>query len=167
MLDLHVNEHGYEEVLPPYLANTDSMQGTGQLPKFAEDMFKCEGEDYYLIPTAEVPVTNYYRGEILEGDQLPIYMVAFSACFRAEAGSAGRDTRGLVRMHQFNKVELVKFVKPESSYESWRNCWPTQRLCCKSWNCPIEYWCCALAMLGLPLPRHTIPRFGCPATAGM
>lgn len=117
MLDLHVNEHGYEEVLPPYLANTDSMQGTGQLPKFAEDMFKCEGEDYYLIPTAEVPVTNYYRGEILEGDQLPIYMVAFSACFRAEAGSAGRDTRGLVRMHQFNKVELVKFVKPESSYD--------------------------------------------------
>ena len=117
MLDFHVDEHGYQEVLPPYLANGESMRGTGQLPKFSEDMFKCEGEDYYLIPTAEVPVTNYHRGEILEADQLPIYMVAFSACFRAEAGSAGRDTRGLVRMHQFNKVELVKFVRPETSYD--------------------------------------------------
>ena len=117
MIDLHVDQHGYQEILPPYLANGDSMQGTGQLPKFSEDMFKCEGEDYYLIPTAEVPVTNYYRGEILEAHQLPIHMVAFSACFRAEAGSAGRDTRGLVRMHQFNKVELVKFVHPESSYD--------------------------------------------------
>ncbi|NLK08314.1 MAG: serine--tRNA ligase [Firmicutes bacterium] len=117
MLDLHVSEHGYEEILPPYLANEQSMQGTGQLPKFVEDMFKCENEDYYLIPTAEVPVTNYYRGEILTAAELPIYMVAFSACFRAEAGSAGRDTRGLVRMHQFNKVELVKFVHPDKSYE--------------------------------------------------
>lgn len=117
MLDVHVEEHGYQEVLPPYLANGDSMRGTGQLPKFSEDMFRCEGEDYYLIPTAEVPVTNYYRGEILEADQLPVHMVAFSACFRAEAGSAGRDTRGLVRMHQFNKVELVKFVRPETSYD--------------------------------------------------
>ncbi len=117
MLDLHVKEHGYLEILPPYLANRESMQGTGQLPKFAEDMFKCEGEDYYLIPTAEVPVTNYFRGEILEGSQLPIYMVAYSACFRSEAGSAGRDTRGLVRMHQFNKVELVKFVHPDTSYD--------------------------------------------------
>ncbi|NMB11719.1 MAG: serine--tRNA ligase, partial [Firmicutes bacterium] len=117
MLDLHVKEHGYLEILPPYLANRQSMQGTGQLPKFAEDMFKCEGEDYYLIPTAEVPVTNYFRGEILDAKDLPIYMVAFSACFRSEAGSAGRDTRGLVRMHQFNKVELVKFVHPDTSYD--------------------------------------------------
>ena len=117
MLDLHIGEHGYLEVLPPYMANEHSMTGTGQLPKFGEDMFKCEGEDYYLIPTAEVPVTNYYRGEILEAGQLPIYMVGFSPCFRAEAGSAGRDTRGLVRMHQFHKVELVKFARPDSSYD--------------------------------------------------
>ncbi|NLA59366.1 MAG: serine--tRNA ligase [Firmicutes bacterium] len=117
MLDLHINEHGYLEVLPPYIANGDSMTGTGQLPKFGEDMFKLEGEDYYLIPTAEVPVTNYYKGEILEASQLPIYMVGFSPCFRAEAGSAGRDTRGLVRMHQFHKVELVKFAHPDNSYD--------------------------------------------------
>lgn len=117
MLDLHTTEHGYQEILPPYLANADSMVGTGQLPKFAEDMFKCADQDYYLIPTAEVPVTNYFRGEILNGDQLPIYMVAYSACFRAEAGAHGRDTRGLIRMHQFNKVELVKFVHPDTSYE--------------------------------------------------
>ncbi len=117
MLDLHINEHGYLEILPPYMANGDSMTGTGQLPKFGEDMFKLEGEDYYLIPTAEVPVTNFYKGEILDGSQLPIYMVGFSPCFRAEAGSAGRDTRGLVRMHQFHKVELVKFVHPDNSYD--------------------------------------------------
>jgi len=114
MLDLHVR-HGYLEVFPPFLVNRDSMVGTGQLPKFAEDMFKVEGNDYYLIPTAEVPVTNLYREEILEADQLPIYHVAYSACFRAEAGAAGRDTRGLIRQHQFNKVELVKFCRPEES----------------------------------------------------
>ncbi|MDF2565272.1 MAG: serS [Massilibacillus sp.] len=117
MLDLHTGEHGYTEMLTPFIANKDSMTGTGQLPKFAEDMFKLEGLDYYLIPTAEVPVTNYYRSEILDGKELPKYYSAYSACFRAEAGSAGRDTRGLIRQHQFNKVELVKFVKPEDSYE--------------------------------------------------
>ena len=117
MLDLHTGEHGYTEMLTPFIANKDSMTGTGQLPKFAEDMFKLEGLDYYLIPTAEVPVTNYYRSEILDGKELPKYYSAYSACFRAEAGSAGRDTRGLIRQHQFNKVELVKFVKPEESYE--------------------------------------------------
>lgn len=117
MLDLHTTEHGYTEVFPPFLVNRDSMIGTGQLPKFAEDMFKCEGLDYYLIPTAEVPVTNLHRGEILDGELLPLYYAAYTACFRAEAGSAGRDTRGLIRQHQFNKVELVKFVKPETSYE--------------------------------------------------
>jgi seryl-tRNA synthetase len=106
MLDLHVR-HGYLEVFPPFLVNRDSMVGTGQLPKFAEDMFKVEGNDYYLIPTAEVPVTNLYREEILEADQLPIYHVAYSACFRAEAGAAGRDTRGLIRQHQFNKLEKL------------------------------------------------------------
>ncbi|MFD1708118.1 serine--tRNA ligase [Siminovitchia sediminis] len=117
MLDLHVEEHGYEEMLPPYMVNRASMTGTGQLPKFAEDAFHIESENYYLIPTAEVPVTNYHRDEILDGDQLPINYVAYSACFRSEAGSAGRDTRGLIRQHQFNKVELVKFVKPEESYD--------------------------------------------------
>ncbi|WP_440604711.1 serine--tRNA ligase [Bacillus sp. GB_SG_008] len=117
MLDLHTEEHGYEEVLPPYMVNRASMTGTGQLPKFEEDAFRIESEDYFLIPTAEVPVTNMHRDEILSADQLPIRYAAFSACFRSEAGSAGRDTRGLIRQHQFNKVELVKFVKPEDSYE--------------------------------------------------
>lgn len=116
MLDLHTEEHGYTEFFPPFIANKDSMTGTGQLPKFAEDMFKLEGLDYYLIPTAEVPITNYHREEILSIEDLPKYYTAYSACFRAEAGSAGRDTRGLIRQHQFNKVELVKFVKPEDSY---------------------------------------------------
>ncbi|MFC3883428.1 serine--tRNA ligase [Bacillus songklensis] len=117
MLDLHVEEHGYEEVLPPYMVNRTSMTGTGQLPKFEEDAFRIESEDYFLIPTAEVPVTNLHRDEILNGDQLPITYAAYSACFRSEAGSAGRDTRGLIRQHQFNKVELVRFVKPEDSYD--------------------------------------------------
>ncbi|MCM3241096.1 serine--tRNA ligase [Heyndrickxia oleronia] len=116
MLDLHVEDHGYEEILPPYMVNRTSMTGTGQLPKFEEDAFLIESEDYFLIPTAEVPVTNLHRDEILNVDQLPINYAAFSACFRSEAGSAGRDTRGLIRQHQFNKVELVKFVKPEDSY---------------------------------------------------
>lgn len=117
MLDLHTQEHGYVELFPPFLVNSDSMTGTGQLPKFAQDMFKVEDHDLYLIPTAEVPVTNIYRDEILDGSQLPIYHCAYSACFRAEAGAHGRDTRGLIRQHQFNKVELVKFTTPETSYE--------------------------------------------------
>ena len=117
MMDLHANKHGYTEMLAPYIANKDSMIGTGQLPKFAEDMFKLEGLDYYLVPTAEVPTTNYHRDEILDGDKLPEYYSAYTACFRAEAGSAGRDTRGLIRQHQFNKVELIKFVKPETSWD--------------------------------------------------
>ena len=116
-LDTHTKDHGYTEVFPPFLVNSGSMFGTGQLPKFAEDMFKVEGTDYYLIPTAEVPVTNLYRDEILDADKLPVKHCAYSACFRAEAGAAGRDTRGLIRQHQFNKVELVKFCKPEESYE--------------------------------------------------
>jgi len=117
MMDLHAEEHGYEEMLPPYMVNRDSMTGTGQLPKFEEDAFKLEGWDYFLVPTAEVPVTNYYRDDILSIDQLPQKFVAYSASFRSEAGSAGRDTRGLIRQHQFNKVELVQFVKPEESYD--------------------------------------------------
>ncbi|MCE5286999.1 MAG: serine--tRNA ligase [Pelosinus sp.] len=116
MLDLHTKEHGYTEFFPPFIANKDSMTGTGQLPKFSEDMFKLEGLDYYLIPTAEVPVTNLHRGEILDAKDLPLYYTAYSACFRAEAGAAGRDTRGLIRQHQFNKVEMVKFSLPEESY---------------------------------------------------
>lgn len=116
MLDTHTDDHGYTEIFPPFMANSKSMVGTGQLPKFGDDMFKIEGTDYFLIPTAEVPVTNLYREEILNGDLLPIYHTAYSACFRSEAGAAGRDTRGLIRQHQFNKVELVKFVKPEDSY---------------------------------------------------
>ncbi|MBU3182211.1 serine--tRNA ligase [Clostridium psychrophilum] len=116
-LDLHVDTNGYTEILPPYMVNRQSMIGTGQLPKFEEDAFKVSNTDYFLIPTAEVPVTNIYRDEILNGKDLPIKHVAYSACFRQEAGSAGRDTRGLIRQHQFNKVELLKFTKPEDSYE--------------------------------------------------
>ena len=115
-LDTHTEKHGYREILPPFLVNKDSMLGTGQLPKFEEDAFKIENSDYYLIPTAEVPVTNLYRGETFKGEDLPIKHVAYSACFRSEAGASGRDTRGLIRQHQFNKVELVKFAKPEESY---------------------------------------------------
>lgn len=117
MMDLHVDKQGYTEMLAPFIANKDSMTGTGQLPKFAEDMFKLENSDYYLVPTGEVPATNYYRDEILDGKDLPKYFSVYTACFRAEAGSAGRDTRGLIRQHQFNKVEMIKFVKPEDSYD--------------------------------------------------
>ena len=117
MLDIHTNEHGYTEVLPPFLVNTASMTGTGQLPKFKDDLFKIEGWDFYLIPTAEVPVTNIYREEILDEELLPIYHVAYTPCFRSEAGSHGKDTRGLTRQHQFNKVELVKFTRPDDSYD--------------------------------------------------
>jgi len=116
MLDRHTAK-GYIEIFPPFMVHRNSMLGTGQLPKFEEDAFKVAGTDYFLIPTAEVPVTNLYRDEILDGQALPIYHCAYSACFRAEAGSAGRDTRGLIRQHQFNKVELVKFSLPENSYE--------------------------------------------------
>lgn len=117
MMDLHADKHGYEEVLPPYIVNRDSLVGTGQLPKFEEDLFKIEGTDYFLIPTAEVPVTNLHREEIMPTGSLPKSYVAFSACFRSEAGASGRDTRGLIRQHQFNKVELVQLVAPEKSYE--------------------------------------------------
>lgn len=117
MLDLHTEKHGYTEMIPPFMVNQGSMRGTGQLPKFAEDSFAVADTGYYLIPTAEVPVTNYHQGEILSGDDLPKKFAAFSANFRSEAGAAGRDTRGLIRNHQFNKVELVKLVRPEDSYE--------------------------------------------------
>ncbi len=117
MLDQHTEEHGYTEVLPPFIVNQTSMTGTGQLPKFADDLFKLEGLDYYLVPTAEVPVTNIFQNEILEDSELPSYFTAYTPCFRKEAGSHGRDTRGLIRQHQFNKVEMVKFSDPENSYD--------------------------------------------------
>ncbi len=117
MLDLHTREHGYREVLPPFMVNRTTMMGTGQLPKFEEELFKVEGTDYFLIPTAEVPVTNIHQDEVLEEKALPLYYTAYTPCFRKEAGSYGKDTRGLIRQHQFNKVELVKFAQPETSYD--------------------------------------------------
>lgn len=117
MIDLHTRDHGYTEVLPPFMVNREAMTGTGQLPKFEDELFKIQGVDYFLIPTAEVPVTNIFSNEILKEDDLPIKYVAYTPCFRAEAGAHGKDTRGLTRQHQFNKVELVKFATPEQSYE--------------------------------------------------
>ena len=117
MLDQHTQKDGYTEVIPPYIVSRETMTGTGQLPKFHEDMYRLDGMEMYLIPTAEVPLTNYYRDEIIDGSKLPIYLTAMTPCFRAEAGSAGRDTRGLIRQHQFHKVEMVKFTKPEDSYD--------------------------------------------------
>jgi seryl-tRNA synthetase len=117
MLDTHTREHGYTEVLPPFLVNSASLFGTGQLPKFSQDLFKCENADLWLIPTAEVPVTNLFRDETLDGDNLPLQFCAYSSCFRSEAGSYGRDVRGIIRQHQFQKVELVKFTRPEQSYD--------------------------------------------------
>ena len=125
MLDIHTQEFGYLEVLPPFMVNSNSLRGTGQLPKFSEDLFQVKGTDYWLIPTAEVPVTNIYAGETLKEDQLPIQLTSYTPCFRSEAGAHGKDTRGLIRQHQFNKVELVKFTKPEDSYnelETLTNC---------------------------------------------
>jgi seryl-tRNA synthetase len=121
MLDLHIDQHHYEEMLPPFMVNANSMYGTGQLPKFEEDLFKVEPFGYYLIPTAEVPVTNYHANEILSNEDLPKFYTAYTPCFRAEAGAAGKDTRGIIRQHQFNKVELVKFVKPEDSAQELEN----------------------------------------------
>ena len=117
MLDVHTTEHGYKETLPPFMVNRNSLTNTGQLPKFEEDLFKLQGWDYFMIPTAEVPVTNIHQGEILDEDRLPILYAAYTPCFRSEAGSYGKDTRGLIRQHQFNKVELVKFTRPETSYD--------------------------------------------------
>jgi seryl-tRNA synthetase len=117
MLDVHTREHGYTEVLPPFMVNSASLYGTGNLPKFAEDLFRCENTDFWLIPTAEVPVTNLYRDETLDAERLPVSLCAYTPCFRSEAGSYGRDVRGIIRQHQFQKVELVKFAHPERSYE--------------------------------------------------
>lgn len=117
MLDLHTREHGYEEVAPPFMVNSATMRGTGQLPKFAEELYRCEGDDLWMIPTAEVPLTNLRAGEILKEEELPLYLTAYTPCFRREAGSYGRDVRGMLRQHQFDKVEMVKIVHPDSSYD--------------------------------------------------
>src|SRR5512145_108941 len=148
MLDLHTTQHGYTEVLTPFMVNADSMTGTGQLPKFKEDLFKIEGMEYYMIPTAEVPVTNIYRDEILEEEKLPIYFVAYSPCFRAEAGSYGKDTRGLIRQHQFNKVEMVKFSKPETSYDELEKLTANAEEVLKRLNIPFRTVCLCTADLG-------------------
>ena len=137
MLDLHTEKHNYVEMLPPFMVNRESMTGTGQLPKFEDDLFRIEGMDYFLIPTAEVPVTNIHRGEILQGTDLPVCYTAYTPCFRKEAGSYGKDTRGLIRQHQFNKVELVKFVRPADSYTSWKSSWRMRRKCSSSSSSPI------------------------------
>jgi len=148
MLDLHTSEHGYTEVLTPFMVNKESMTGTGQLPKFAEDLFKIEGMDYYLIPTAEVPVTNIYRDEILEEDKLPVYHVAYSPCFRSEAGSYGKDTRGLIRQHQFNKVEMVKFSQPETSADELEKLTLNAEEILKRLGIPYRTVCLCTADLG-------------------
>ena len=148
MLDLHTEKHGYTEVLTPFMVNAESMTGTGQLPKFKEDLFKIEGMEYYLIPTAEVPVTNIYRDEILDEDKLPIYLVAYSPCFRAEAGSYGKDTRGLIRQHQFNKVEMVKFSKPETSYDELEKLTANAEEVLERLNIPYRTVCLCTADLG-------------------
>jgi seryl-tRNA synthetase len=139
MLDVHTREHGYTEVLPPFLVNSASLYGTGQLPKFAQDLFKLEGTDFWLAPTAEVPVTNLFRDETLDGDRLPIKLCAYTPCFRSEAGSYGRDVRGIIRQHQFQKVELVKFTRADQSYDE------LEKLTCDAED--------ILKRLGLPFRR--------------
>ena len=177
MLDLHTQKHGYKEVLPPFMVNSKSLFGTGQLPKFAEDLFRCSdadadaaarGEykdsDHWLIPTAEVPVTNLYRDEILDEARLPISLTAYTPCFRAEAGAAGKDTRGIIRQHQFQKVELVKFTRPEESDAAARTAHPRcRRDSGGAGTCPIAASCSAPATPASPRPRPTILRSGCRA----
>ena len=162
MLDVHTREHGYHEVLPPFIVNRPSMTATGQLPKFEQDLFKLEQWDYFLIPTAEVPVTNIHRDEILDEDALPRYYTAYTPCFRSEAGSYGKDTRGLIRQHQFNKVELVKFVTPETSYDgTGKSARTTPRRSCRSWACPTGWCSCARGTWASPRPRPMTSRSGC------
>jgi seryl-tRNA synthetase len=147
MLDTH-HDHGYTEIFPPFMVHRRSMEGTGQLPKFEEDAFKIAGTEYFMVPTAEVPVTNMYREEILEAERLPIYHTAYTACFRAEAGSAGRDTRGLIRQHQFNKVELVKFSHPDNSYDELEKLTADAERILKILKLPYRVVCLCAADLG-------------------
>lgn len=148
MLDIHTVEHGYKEVLPPFIVNQKSMTNTGQLPKFKEDLFKLEGWNYFLIPTAEVPVTNIHQDEILDENMLPILYAAYTPCFRSEAGSYGKDTRGLIRQHQFNKVELVKFSRPEDSYDELEKLLNDAETILKNLNLPYQVVCLCTGDLG-------------------
>jgi len=148
MLDLHTSRHGYLEILPPFIVNRQSMTHTGQLPKFAEDLFKLEGWDYFMVPTAEVPVTNIHQGEVLEETKLPIFYTAYTPCFRSEAGSYGKDTRGLIRQHQFNKVELVKFVKPETSYQELETLLKDAEMVLQLLDLPYQVVCLCTGDLG-------------------
>ncbi len=162
MLDLHTREHGYTEVLPPFMVNADSMYGTGQLPKFEADLFKVPHGDQnlYLIPTAEVPVTNLYREETLDGARLPISLTAYTPCFRSEAGSYGKDVRGIIRQHQFQKVELVKFTRPEQSGTSMKSSRATRKPCCRSSGCTIAWSRCARPIWASRRPRPTTSKSG-------
>lgn len=161
MMDLHSGEHGYEEMLPPYIVNGDSLRGTGQLPKFEEDLFKIRDTEYYLIPTAEVPVTNYYRDEILTVEDLPKHFVAYSSCFRSEVGSAGRDTRGLIRQHQFNKVELVKIVDPEKSYEELEKMTADAEHVLQLLKLPYRVMALSTGIWAFPPPKRMTLKYGC------
>jgi len=163
MLDLHTREHGYTEVLPPYLVNAESMYGTGQLPKFEEDLFKVPHNErsLYLIPTAEVPVTNIFRDEILEASRLPVSLTAYTPCWRSEAGAYGKDVRGIIRQHQFQKVELVKFAKPEQSYEEHEKLTALQKTCWSGSGCIIAACCFAPATWDSARRRPMILKSGC------
>ena len=162
-LDIHTGQHGYQEIFPPFMVTADCMLGTGQLPKFAEDMFKIEGRDMYMVPTAEVPLTNLYREEILEERDLPKHMTAYTACFRAEAGSSGRDTRGIIRQHQFNKVEMVKIVTADSSYEELEKLTHDAEDVLQLLGLPYRVVLLSSGDMGFPRLRPMIWRSGCPA----
>jgi seryl-tRNA synthetase len=164
MLDTHTAEHGYTEVYAPYLVNAASLHGTGQLPKFEEDLFKVlrgDQDPLYLIPTAEVPVTNIVRDEILAAEALPLKFVCHTPCFRSEAGSGGRDVRGMIRQHQFDKVELVQIVHPEKSAEAHEELTRQAEIILESWNCPTAVWRCVPATWAFPPPRPTTSKSGC------
>lgn len=148
MLDIHTTQHGYVEVLPPFIVNRQSMTHTGQLPKFEEDLFKLEGWDYFMIPTAEVPVTNIHQGEVLDEEKLPVLYTAYTPCFRSEAGSYGKDTRGLIRQHQFNKVELVKFANPDTSYDELESLLNDAETILKLLELPYQVVCLCTGDLG-------------------
>jgi len=150
MIDVHVQQEGYTEIFPPFLVNRESMTGTGQLPKFADDLYHTDTDDLFLDPTAEVPVTNLLRDEVIPEESLPIKYVAYTACFRKEAGAAGRDTRGIVRVHQFNKVEMVKLCDQNPPMTNWTRCLRTPRESSGNWTCRIIAAGCALATSDSP-----------------
>lgn len=167
MIDMHTDKHGYTELIPPYMTNSASDFGTGQLPKFAEDMFHLENTDYYLIPTAEVPVTNYHRDEILSEKDLPVKYCAFSPCFRSEAGSAGRDTRGIIRQHQFHKVEMVKLAHPDHSWEELESLTQNAEDILQALELPYRVICLSAGDIGFSSARPTTSKSGCQATANI